>query len=159
MTDNTEVTNPLSQLGVVDNTDWKAVAEQRQNELTNCQEVSERRARLVNILRADWVVVSERIQQEAVDRDWCREYDNIVDEVNGTTTELKLIERLRDYEVSTSVTLTYSFNITVEARDEDEATDKVNDMDTDDIMREIKNGPGIDYTDDVEWTVDSVDPA
>ena len=43
--------------------------------------------------------------------------------------------------------------------DEDEASDKVNDMDSDEIVREVKNGPGIDYTDDVEWTVDSVDTA
>ena len=66
--------------------------------------------------RADIDAIGERLMKEAERRDWCAEYDTIIDELNvGLNVELPTRER------SYTVTATVRVEITLDARDEDHA--------------------------------------
>ncbi len=67
---------------------------------------------------SDIARIGERLIEEAESRGWCSEFDEIVDELNGSL-HVDLPRRVRDYEVT--VPITVSILVTVTARDEDEA--------------------------------------
>lgn len=72
--------------------------------------------RALSAHRADIATIGESLISEANDREWCSEYDEIVDKINRSlTVELPLREREH------TVTVTVTLEITVMARDEDHA--------------------------------------
>jgi hypothetical protein len=68
--------------------------------------------------RADIAVIGERLLSEAEDRQWCGEYDEIVEKLNSCL-HVELQVRKRDYTVRVSVQV----DVSVSAADEDEARD------------------------------------
>lgn len=56
-------------------------------------------------MSADFEIVADRLLQEAIDRDWCGEYDTIVDELNGRLRHSELHRRTTTYNVSFTVEL------------------------------------------------------
>jgi hypothetical protein len=89
-----------------------ASANLRENDLRTRLDVSRRQH------REDIATIGERLLSEAEDRDWCGEYDSIVEELNAALT-VELPVRKRDYTVRVSVQV----DISVTAADEDEARD------------------------------------
>lgn len=67
--------------------------------------------------------IGERINAEAADRNWCSDYDEIVDELNQKL-HVSLPERTENFEVT--VDLRYRVTVEVEAKNGDDAVDKVN---------------------------------
>ncbi len=105
----------------------------------------------------DWNILSERLNEEANDRDWCEEYDTIVTELNGCFTVFELPTRVKSYDVSVTVTATYYTTVTVEATSEDDAREQVDNMDTDDISND--SGMSWHCPDDSEVEVTEVEVA
>jgi uncharacterized protein YdiU (UPF0061 family) len=64
----------------------------------------------------DILTIGQKLIEEANDRDWCEEYDTIVEELNGDL-HITLPVREREFTVEVSVVLT----ITVSAQDADSA--------------------------------------
>lgn len=75
----------------------------------------------------DFHTVGEALMQEAENRNWCDEYDQFVETVNGQTSLLDLPVREREYEITVTGTaiLSWSHNITVTARSVDDAIEMV----------------------------------
>lgn len=67
--------------------------------------------------RSDVAMIGQALLKEAKDRGWCSEYDDVVTELNRSLS-ISLPERMRDYTVHVSLTITLT---TIRARDEDSA--------------------------------------
>lgn len=103
---------------------------------------------------ADMELLSERLNREAKDRDWCSTYDSICEDLNGTMSVLQITPRKRAFEVEVDVTLSWRVTVRVdEAANEDDASDQVGDMDWDDILR--AGGERTDIPDD--HTIEVID--
>ena len=63
---------------------------------------------------ADITLIGETLMEEAERRQWCSEYDQVVEQLNRRL-NIELERRITSYDV------TYTVRITVEARDEDDA--------------------------------------
>jgi hypothetical protein len=90
-----------------------ASANLRENDLRTRLDVSRRQH------REDIATIGDRLLSEAEDRDWCSEYDSMVEELNAALT-VELPVRKRDY----TVRVTAYVDITVTAADEDDARDQ-----------------------------------
>ena len=99
----------------------------------------------------DWDKLGGLLMKEANDRDWCSEYDRLVDSWNSDFELLELPVRKKTYNVEVSVTATYTVTVQVEAEDDDAAIDEVNDMSAHDIM--LNSGGSFSYPDDTEYEV------
>lgn len=76
-------------------------------------------------------IIGERLLQEAENRGWCSEFDEIIDDVNCSLPGwLQLPTREREYEVTWTETyyVTVNRSTTVTARNEEHACDLVGDM-------------------------------
>lgn len=76
-------------------------------------------------------LIGERLITESNARSWCSEFDEIIDDANGTLPDwLQLPTRERDYEVNWSETYTVTVHrsTTVTARNEEHACELVADM-------------------------------
>lgn len=76
-------------------------------------------------------MIGERLIQESNDRNWCSEFDELIDSANGNLPGwLQLPIRERDYEVNWSETYTVTVHrsTTVTARNEEHACELVGDM-------------------------------
>lgn len=76
-------------------------------------------------------MIGDRLIQESNDRNWCSEFDGLIDDANENLPGwLQLPVRERDYEVSwtESYTVTVSRSTTVTARNEEHACELVADM-------------------------------
>lgn len=73
--------------------------------------------------RSDIAIIGEALMSEANERDWCNEYDEIIDALNERVS-YELPTRKRDYQVAVQATV----YISVEAKDDEEARDKANDV-------------------------------
>lgn len=76
-------------------------------------------------------MIGERLITESDDRNWCNEFDEIIDDVNSALPGwLQLPTREREYEVTWTETyyLTVNRSTTVTARNEDHACELVGDM-------------------------------
>jgi hypothetical protein len=62
----------------------------------------------------DFNVISAALLEEALERDWCDDYDNFVDIVNDGTTTLKLNKVKNKYNVHVMVTRTLTQLVTAE---------------------------------------------
>jgi chromosome segregation ATPase len=103
------------------------------NEMTNQRDALQARLdtvqETVKSLYSDAQIISDELLSEAESRDWCSEYDRFVDRVNGRLSRIELQQRIRNYEVSMTATVT--FRVQVEATDEDGALEYANDMSID----------------------------
>lgn len=101
-------------------------------------------------------MIGERLIQESNDRNWCSEFDEIIDDVNGSLPAwLSLPTRERDYTVSWTETyyITVSRSTTVTARNAETACDLVSDMgltgEADDYeMRDALSCGNYEFSDD-----------
>lgn len=99
-------------------------------------------------------MIGDRLIQESNDRNWCSEFDEIIDDVNSALPDwLHLPTRERDYTVSWTETyyITVSRSTTVTARTEEHACDLVSDMvgEADDYeMRDALSYGNYEFSDD-----------
>jgi len=87
------------------------------------QEARERRVQH----ERDILIVGDRLNQEAEDRDWCEDYDDIVDALNARlTVKLPLRDRTETYTVTirATMTATLTYSHEVEASNADDAQDE-----------------------------------
>ena len=105
----------------------------------------------------DWNTLNEAINEYADEQSMCSSYENKLAEWNDSFSEFSLTGRVKEYEVSVTVTSTYYVTVTVEANSEDDATDKVNEMDTDDI--ESHSSLDWKYPDDADFETTDVNVA
>lgn len=89
----------------------------------------------------DFHLVGEMLLEESNRRNWCSEYDEFVDAVNGKLGLLSLPDREQEYEVEVQVTgtITTTTTVTVTARSQDDANTMVEEnmddyVDADDIL-------------------------
>ena len=103
----------------------------------------------------DWNKLNGFLNDYATDEGMCDGYEDKLAEWNAEFGELKLEGRVKKFEVSVKVDLTYYTTLEVEARSEDDARDQVNDMDIDDILDNVE----LKYHDDHEWDATDVQVA
>lgn len=115
---------------------------------------SERTQNRINEYAADVVRLNEMMNEKADEQSLCGKYEEALAEWNSELTHIELTGRVKNYEVSVTITATYHTTVTVEASSDEDASEKVNDMDTDDI----DNNSALDwrYPDDAEFVVDEV---
>ena len=108
----------------------------------------------------DLEAIACRLQDEAVNREWCSEYNDFVDEVNELTRSDWLKKLEKEFEVTVDVTRTQEVRVTVtiEATDEQQATDKFLEWEEEDI-EDYVNDNAVWYTNDVSVDVKRVDGA
>lgn len=90
---------------------------------------------------ADFAAVGEALMEEAIQRDWCSEYDEFVDRVNSQTKRLDLPIREQEYEVEVTVSgyIETTTTVTVTAYSQENADKMVaenmdNYIDADDVL-------------------------
>lgn len=101
-------------------------------------------------------MIGERLIQESNDRNWCGEFDEIIDDVNSALPGwLELPTRQREYEVSWTETyyVTVCRSTTVTARNEEDAMEVVGEMgivgEADDYeMKTAINSGNFEFSDD-----------
>lgn len=121
---------------------WKAVQmDLLKNDRTNT----------INMMRADWALLNEGMNEYADDKGLCGEYEKQLGEWNDSFQYMELIGRQKNYEVEVTVHVTYKNTITVEATSEDEASGKVDDLGWD----EVTEGLDLGDAEDMNWEVDT----
>ena len=119
------------------------------------QDEASRHMNMYRKAEADWNRLGELLMGEANDRDWCSEYDRLVEEWNEGFQQFELPVRKSDYDVEVTITATYTVTIQVEAEDEDAARELVeSDYSAADIMRQAGNS--FAYPDDSEYEIEGV---
>jgi len=106
-------------------------------------------------------VIGMRLIEEAENRGWCTEFDEIIDEVNAALPDgWELPERKREFTIEIEVTGTIrtTTSVTVEAKTEDEAREMIDDgegehYDSDDILTRAAKNVSFD---DVEVEIQDV---
>jgi len=111
------------------------------------KEVDEIRSKnndFVNALKKDFDSVSIALRDEALEREWCDQYNEFVDNVNGQLVYMKLLSAKTDYDVEVKIqeTREQTVYISVEATSAEEAEEIVSDYDYSDIA---------DRGDDWDW--------
>jgi hypothetical protein len=74
--------------------------------------------------RRDIQIIGQRLIDESDERGWCDEFDRIIEEVN-TELLVELPTRMREFEVTVTLSVTASETVTVTARDQDAAHEMV----------------------------------
>ena len=74
-----------------------------------------------NNVVADFNIVGNELQTEAINRGWCSDYDQFINRVNDLLHSSSLPNRNKDYRVTRTITVTV--NRTVSASDEENAMD------------------------------------
>ena len=99
--------------------------------------------------RADIARIGERLIEEATDRDWCYEDDEIIDELNRHLT-VELPGREREYTVTVNVQVEFR----VDARDEDGARSAAYDI-ARRMERDLDSNDGVvsNWDSDDSWEV------
>lgn len=62
-------------------------------------------------LRNDLAIIAERIRVEAVDREWCDDYDQIMGEINGQTSEAHMKPCKVEVEVKVQGSIEVPFSV------------------------------------------------
>lgn len=100
--------------------------------------------------QSDWDKLNQFLLDEAQNRDWCGELEKVLDKWNAAFEAFELQGRVKDYVVEVEVTATYTVRVPVEGcKNAEEAQERVNDMDGDEVMRNSHDGSW-DCPDDVE---------
>lgn len=112
------------------------------------------------LLLADIETISNALRDEAIQRDWCSDYNQFIDDVNDNlkVTELKSLDK--DYEVEIKVTRTQSATITVSvtATSPDSAEAYINSLTFDEVIEQCdEHEYNIDWdNDDEEYQVEYI---
>jgi hypothetical protein len=106
-----------------------------------------------NFIKAklDWAKLNEKLNYEADNRDWCGEYDDILEQLNGSFKLLKLETRRKQYSVRTEVTLKFYVNVPMQATSEENAIDYVDGEDFSNIFAHMRDNLSLMDYDDYEW--------
>lgn len=88
--------------------------------------------------------LSDELNEEAVERNWCSEYQEFIDRVNHRLT-YKLEPPTRDYTISISMSLSGSFTVT--ANNEDAAREEAE--------RVMSNTPSYFWVGEIQMSVDN----
>jgi hypothetical protein len=81
------------------------------------------------VLREDLRRVNEYLNDTAHKADWCGEYEDHIERINGILhSTVEFTGRAKDFEVEVSLTSTFTSTITISARNADQAEHKVNNM-------------------------------
>lgn len=107
-----------------DAAEWAQLTAQLDDVRTSLAVCREQLAQARQIHRSDIALISERLTEEANDRGWCGEYDEILANLNRALS-IELTPRTRDYCVTVPVTI-YAC-VYVSARDEDDAAEQARD--------------------------------
>lgn len=96
----------------------------------------------VRALRIDIATINSVLLEEANDRDWCDEYDEVIGKINDRLGAAELSTRSRDYTVSITLSADVSVGaeVVVKATDEAEAEAMVARMSLDVIAYELSKG-------------------
>jgi hypothetical protein len=100
---------------------------------------------------SDCEILSKKLIDEANDRGWCEQYDQIVESLNSRFSVLAIEERITDHEIEVIVTGTVSVRryVTVSAANFDAAVDAFNSdpdtyLDSDEALQEEISNSGFD---------------
>lgn len=85
---------------------------------------------LANAMRADWTYLNEELNRQAINRDWCSEYEDLQNKVNRHTSVLQLESRRKTVSGTVNGTVTFTFSYSIE--DLEIGTDE----DSEDAIRE-----------------------
>jgi hypothetical protein len=82
----------------------------------------------VNEVMQDGYKITNAIHEEAVEREWCEQYDSWAENVNATLKFFEIPLSRKEYEVTYSITRTQTARVTVKttAVSEDDAEDDTN---------------------------------
>jgi hypothetical protein len=94
--------------------------------------------------RTDFETVNEKINEYANGQDMCEDYEHRIFGWNNELTALKLIGRLRDYDVNFSINGEGSFWISCEARSPELARQEVSEMSGYEILRKVVERGDVD---------------
>lgn len=94
------------------------------------------------MLLDDIKTISNALRDEALQRDWCDEYNNFVEDVNENLKVSELQKLNKDYEVTITVTRTQEVTVTINVEDVDEhaARDYVNYLTVEEILAQCNEG-------------------
>lgn len=94
------------------------------------------------MLIADIETISNALRDEAVQRDWCSEYNNFVEDVNENLKVSSLKSLNRDYEVTILLRRTQEVTVTINVEDIDEqsAKDYVEYLSFEDVLAQCNEG-------------------
>ena len=99
-------------------------------------------------------IVAEALHQEAIERDWCGEYDDFVDEVNAALPTGFALEHCRkDYEIEATITVRVRINH--EDRSKADAEQWFEDNQDDLIRAFTRNGYSSSECELLEYDLDS----
>ena len=107
--------------------------------------------------RNDWNTLNDHLKDYANENSMCSSFEDKLEEWNEDYKLLKLEGRVREYNVSVTVTATYYATVTVEAKSPDDAEKIVNNMDSDDI--DNNSDMSWRYPDDAEFETGDVEEA
>lgn len=88
----------------------------------------------ISTMRSDWEKLNEFMNAHADHERWCSEYDEKLDYWNSSFSLLKLVSRIKTFDVDVRVVATYRTTVSVRAVSSDAAIDIVNEKDTSDVM-------------------------
>lgn len=117
-------------------------------------EITERNNKFVDAAHRALQIVGQRLLDEAEQRGWCAEFDEIIDDVNSELPAgFELPTRVRNFVVEVTVTGTHTTTttVTVEAKSEDEAQSMVDDdpdsyFDADEVLTDSVRYDAWDHT-------------
>ncbi len=97
---------------------------------------------------ADWKKLNELLNQYANDEGLCDAYEDRIDIWNSSLTHFKLTGRRKGFVVKVQVKLQYETEIEVDAINRDSAKEKIDDLDSYDLLEGLSIGDyeDIDYT-------------
>jgi hypothetical protein len=97
----------------VEKAEHDRIVAEREAEVTRLREENDRLRRWqTSALNDAENIIGAALMEEANNRDWCSEYDEIVDKINGRTAVLSLPERENDYSCQRRVSVTVTVYVT-----------------------------------------------
>jgi hypothetical protein len=75
--------------------------------------------------RGDIALIGSVLMSEADDRDWCDDYDRVIERINDRVS-VRLPERIKNYSID--IRVSYEFTVDVEAHNQEEAEGIVGDL-------------------------------
>jgi hypothetical protein len=107
--------------------------------------------------RQDFTTYADRILQEAIDRDWCEEYERVMGDIENDLTVASLPEREQEYEVeveiSGNVSTTYTVAVTARSQDDADRMVKEDPSEYFDAEEQLRESIRYNGFDDVEVSI------
>lgn len=110
----------------------------------------------VDNLRHDIGVMERILTEEADVRDWCQEYDDILDRINDAVSAFQLTPRTRNFTVEVSGSINFSTTIQVEATNADDAREAAAEMfSTDNLSADDLDHYAVNLDPQDDWDAES----